>query len=137
MNIYCLNCKSKFEITSDDLQFYSAMKVPPPTWCPECRMIRRLAWQGYRFLYKRKCDFSGDMVLSTIAPDVPYKVYKQDIWWSDKWDPKNYGRDYDFSKSFFQQFDELMREVPLPSLMTEYSTMIGSDYCNAAATLKN
>lgn len=96
-----------------------------------------MAWQGYRFLYKRKCDFTGDMVISSIPPDSPHKVYRQDIWWSDKWDPKSYGRDYDPNRPFFDQWRELQLAVPLPSLMTEYSTMVGSDYCNAAATLKN
>jgi len=27
-----------------------------------------------------------------------------------------YGRDFDFSKSFFEQFGELLEEVPLPAL---------------------
>jgi Zn ribbon nucleic-acid-binding protein len=100
-------------------------------------MIRRFAWQGYRVLYKRKCDKSGDMVISTIHPNSPHKVYRQDIWWSDAWDPKSYGRDYDFSRPFFEQFRELFREVPLPSLMTEYSRLINSEYSNAATDLKN
>ncbi len=77
------------------------------------------------------------MVISTIPPDSPHKVYKQDIWWSDTWDPKSYGRDYDPNRPFFDQWKDLMLAVPMPALMTEYSTMIGSDYCNAAATLKN
>lgn len=113
------------------------MNYQDQTWCPQCRMVRRLAWQGYRFLYKRKCDFSGELVLSTIPPEAPYKVYKQDVWWSDKWDAKSYGREYDFNLPFFEQLKELMHEVPMPSLMTEYTTMVGSDYCNAASTLKN
>jgi len=133
----CVNCQKDFTIEPDDFGFYEQMKVPPPTWCPHCRLVRRLAWQGYRFLYKRECDFSKEKVLSTIPPDSLHKVYKQDIWWSDKWDPKSYGRDYDSSRPFFEQWKDLVMDVPLPSLTTEYSTMIGSDYCNAAATLKN
>jgi len=43
-------------------------------------------------------------------------VYDQEIWWSDKWDALDYGRDFDFSKSFFEQFGELMKEVPKLSL---------------------
>ncbi|MEK7583588.1 MAG: hypothetical protein AAB483_04275 [Patescibacteria group bacterium] len=133
----CQSCKKDFLIEPDDFSFYEQMHVPPPTWCPKCRMVRRLAWQGYRFLYKRTCDFSNEMVISTIPPDSPHKVYKQDIWWSDTWDPKSYGRDYDPNRPFFDQWKDLMLAVPMPALMTEYSTMIGSDYCNAAATLKN
>lgn len=133
----CQNCKTEFVIEPDDFGFYEKMAVPPPTWCPECRLVRRLAWFGYRVLYKRKCDMTGDEVISVLHPDFPAKVYRQDIWWSDKWDPKSYGRDYDFSRPFFEQFQDLMRDVPWPSLFTEYTTMVNSDYCNAAATLRN
>lgn len=134
---HCQNCKREFVIEPDDFGFYEQMKVSPPTWCPECRLVRRLTGSGYRILYKRKCDFTGDMVISTHHQDAPYTIYKQDVWWSDKWDPKSYGRAYDFSKPFFEQYNELLKEVPLPALYTEYTTMVESEYCNAAANLKN
>lgn len=133
----CQNCKTAFQIEPEDFDFYEKMKVPPPTWCPLCRMMRRLAWQGFSSLYRRKCDFTGDMVVSNQHPDNGHKVFRQDIWWSDKWDPKSFGRDYNFSRPFFEQFSELFHDVPLPSLNVEYSTMVNSDYCNGAATLKN
>src|SRR3989339_71434 len=133
----CQNCKKDFVIEPDDFAFYEKMKVPAPTFCPECRLKRRLNWQGYRILYKRKCDFTGDMLITTHHPSSPHKMYRQDIWWSDKWDPKNYGKDYDFSRSFFEQYYELLKTVPLPSLYTAHATMVDSDYCNAASYLKN
>ncbi len=133
----CQNCKKDFVIEPDDFAFYEKMKTPAPTWCPQCRLQRRLNWQGYRILYKRKCDFSGDMVISTHHPDSPHKVYRADIWWSDKWDAKSYARDVDFSRPFLQQFKELMQEVPFPSLYTAPSTMVRSDYCNAATECKD
>lgn len=133
----CQSCKKDFVIEPDDFGFYEKIKVPPPVWCPECRMFRRMAWYGYRFLYKRTCDFTGEGVITGYHPDLPYKVYKQDIWWSDAWDPMDYGRDYDFSRPFFEQFKELMDAVPKPALHTEYTTMINSPYCNAASYQKN
>ena len=71
----CQNCKQNFVIEPEDFEFYARIKVPPPTFCPDCRMIRRLAWQGFDSLYKRKCDFSGDMVVSNQHPDNCHKVY--------------------------------------------------------------
>ncbi len=133
----CKNCKKEFVIEPDDFGFYEQMKVPSPVWCPQCRLLRRMNWYGYRILYKRKCDFTGENIISIFHSDLPYKVYKQDIWWSDKWDPKSYGRDYNFFRSFFEQFQELMLEVPKASLHTEYTTMINSEYCNAASFQKN
>ena len=133
----CQNCKKDFTIEPDDFAFYETMKVPPPTWCPDCRMMRRFAWMGYGSLYKRKCDFTGEDVIIFYHPDSPYKIYRQDIWHSDKWDALSYGRDYDFNKSFFEQFRELQLSVPMPALHTAYSTMVQSEYCNAASELKN
>jgi len=133
----CQNCKGDFVIEPDDFGFYEQMKVPPPVWCPQCRLLRRMNWYSYRILYKRKCDFTGENINTIYHPDLPYKVYKQDIWWSDKWDPKSYGREYDFSRPFFEQFKELLDEVPKAALHTEYTTMINSEYCNAASYLKN
>jgi hypothetical protein len=46
------------------------------------------------------------------SPDKPYKVYDKEIWWSDRWNQLDYGRDFDFSRSFFDQFEDLMMEFP-------------------------
>ncbi len=133
----CQNCKSDFTIESEDFSFYEQMKVPPPTWCPGCRRMRRLAWWGYRILYKRKCDKTGKDVITVYHPDLPIKMYASDVWYSDSWDPKEYGREYDFSRPFFEQWKELFDAVPKPALHVEYSTMVESDYCNAASQLRN
>ena len=129
-NKICVNCKKDFEITPDDFGFYEKIKVSPPTWCPQCRLKRRLSWLGLKILYKRKCNFTGDEVITTHHKDSGYKVYRQDIWWSDKWNPTEYGKDIDWSRPFLEQFKELMKDVPLPALYSGYSTMIRSDYCN-------
>src|SRR3989338_1857666 len=136
-NVVCQSCKKDFVIEPDDFGFYEQIKVPPPVWCPHCRLLRRMVWYGYRMLYKRKCDFTGENIITIYHPDLPLKVYKQDVWWGDKWDPKSYGREYDFSRPFFEQFRELMERVPRAALHTEYTTMINSEYCNAASFQKN
>ena len=133
----CESCKKDFIIEPDDFGFYEMIKVPPPVWCPECRRLRRMVWYSYRILYKRKCDFTGENIITFYHPDVPCKIYKQDVWWSDKWDAKSYGRDYDFSRPFFEQYKELLQEVPRAALHTEYTTLTGSEYCNAVSYLKN
>lgn len=136
-NRICQNCKKNFQIDPDDFGFYEKIKVPPPTWCPKCRRLRRLGWFGHRSLYKRKCDFSGEEMITFYHPDEKIKVYKQDIWWSDKWDPYQFGVDYDFSKTFFEQYNTFLRSVPLPSLHTGYATLTNSPYGNGLAYLKN
>jgi len=51
------------------------------------------------------------------SASAKFPVYCHDCWWSDKWDPFSFGRDYDFSKSFFEQFRELYNCVPKASLI--------------------
>src|SRR3989344_2610300 len=111
----CQNCKNQFTIEPEDFNFYEKIKVPAPTFCPECRLKRRLAWRNERAIYKRKCDSTGKEIFSMFHPDAPVKVYEHDYWWSDSWDAIDYGREYDFSKPFFEQFKNLLSQVPLYS----------------------
>lgn len=40
----CKHCEKLFGITDADINFYKTMEVSPPTWCPECRLMRKMAW---------------------------------------------------------------------------------------------
>jgi hypothetical protein len=122
----CKQCNSNFEITDKDLEFYDKVSpvfngekysIPTPTLCPDCRQQRRLSFRNERKLYKRKCDATGENIISIYSPDKVYKVYNQDMWWSDKWSGLDYGRDFDFERSFFEQIDDLMIEVPRSSVI--------------------
>jgi hypothetical protein len=108
----CNKCQSPFEITEQDHQFYEKMGVPAPTHCPVCRMKRRLVFRNDRSLYHDESALSGKKMISMYDPKNGYKVYSQDEWWSDQWNPLQYGRDFDFSKPFFEQFAELQKAVP-------------------------
>jgi len=131
----CQNCKNEFTIEPEDFDFYEKMKVPSPTFCPMCRAQRRILWRNEHFLYKRKSDFSGKEIFSSYSPEFSGKVYENDIWFGDKWDPLDYGADVDFSKSFFSQIKELLDKVPKKAL--EVIRAVNSDYCNNATAPKN
>ncbi len=124
----CQNCKRDFAIEPEDFAFYEKMKVPPPTFCPECRMVRRMNWRNERSLYKNTCAATGKDIISMFSPEMNVVVYDRDYWWSDKWDQLASGRDYDFSKPFFQQFKELFHVAPLPNLAN--SNCVRSKYGN-------
>ena len=130
----CQNCRQEFVIEPEDFDFYEKMKVPSPTWCPECRMMRRMMWRNEGKMYKRKCDATGVDIISLIAPNLPYKVYEAAYWRSDAWDPLAYGRDFDFFKTFFVQFNELFTEIPHPNLLQK--NVVDSDY-SFGLNLKN
>ena len=131
----CQNCKKDIVIESDDFDFYEKIKVPMPTWCWRCRFPRRLAWRNERSLYKRTCSLCNKSMISMFKPEVSFPVYCHECWWSDKWDSLKFGRDYDFSKSFFEQFASLQREVPRPDLYASQNA--NSYYCNHTAHLKD
>src|ERR1035437_118745 len=100
----CQNCKKDFIIEPDDFSFYEKIKVPAPTFCPECRMVRRLMFQNERSFYKRECDLCKKESIMVFPPDKKRLVYCEKCWWSDNWDAQTYGREIDFSKPFLVQF---------------------------------
>lgn len=133
----CANCKASFTIDPEDFDFYEKLRVPSPTWCPDCRSMRRLMWRNERILYRRTCDAPGhsETIIAAFPKDVPHPVYDQEFWWSDGWDALQYGREYDFSRPFFEQFKELLSSVPLPNVSNLQA--VRSDYCNFTYQSKN
>jgi len=97
--------------------------------------MKRLAFRNEMSLYHRKCDKSGKQMISMYSPENPLVIYDQKIWWSDDWDAMEYGRDYDFTKPFFEQYKELQKVVPRMSLNNIQPE--NSDYANLALGNKN
>jgi len=69
----CHHCKNFFGLTETDQAFYQKIEVPNPTFCPQCREQRRLAFRNERSLYKRTCDSCDKNILSTYNPKNPFK----------------------------------------------------------------
>ena len=131
----CQNCNKKFVIEPEDFDFYEKIKVPSPTFCPECRTIRRAVFFNQVNLYKKTEAKENKKVFSTYPEEANIKIYDHDYWWSDKWDPMDYGMDVDFKRPFLEQLKELNYSVPWPS--RDVRGMVNSDYCNGASYLKN
>lgn len=131
----CQNCQGSFTIDTQDFDFYKKIQVPSPTWCPECRMVRRFLFRNERCLYRCQCQLCGQNILSNYPIDQNLKIYCSDCWWSDKWDGEDYKRDYDFNKSFFEQFREFFRMAPLINLWGFDNT--GAEYANYSAHCRN
>jgi len=140
----CKKCSQEYEITESDLAFLEQISpifagkrldVPGSSYCPACRHQNRLLFRNERVFYNRKCDLTGKNIVSTYSPDKPFKVYDQDVWWEDDWDGMDYGRDFDFSRTFTEQFKDLYRDVPHMSLYT--INCENSYYTNYALGQKN
>lgn len=133
----CNDCRKDFEFKKPDLDFYAKINVPKPKNCPECRLIRRFNERNPKSLYYRKCDLTGETILSQFHKDQPFPVYSPKAWWSDDWDGLDYGIKFDFKRPFFDQFIELKNKVPHLALFNTQGTIENSDYNNCTAYLKN
>ena len=133
----CQNCKKEFSIEQDDFSFYKKIKVPPPTFCPECRLQRRLVWMKGLDLFRRKCDLCGEIKLSMYHPDAPYIVYCPTCWWSDKWDARDFSKEYDSNKTFFEQWKELFKTTPILGLSINKDTGELSPFTNHVGNAKH
>ena len=129
------NSKHQFVVTTKDIEFYERMGVLPPTLCPNCRQQRRLAWRGERNFYVRSCDLCGKRLISIFSDSCGFKVFCKECWLSDKWQAHNYGRDFDFNKTFFEQFYALLKKVPL--IFSYNIEGENSEYNNNVSFLKN
>jgi hypothetical protein len=133
----CQNCTKQFEISYEQQNLFEKLGVPAPTFCPHCRLVRRMAYRNERTLYRRKCDAPDhdEEVISVFSPNKEDRIYCQKSWWGDAWDGTTYARDYDFSKPFFLQMRELWKEVPDMALLN--INPVNSDYCSITEGNKN
>ncbi len=144
MNKQCKLCHSPFEITSSDLEFYQKVSpifdgklysIPPPTLCPMCRQQRRMTFRNERKLYPDSCDRCSKKIISLYSPDKPYQVYCPECYLGDNWDASVYGRPFDFSRPFFEQFRELQLAVPRIAIFGHHNE--NCHYANHSSKNKN
>ena len=133
----CQNCKNSFIIELDDFSFYKKIDVPPPTFCPECRSIRRLARRNERTFHHRTCEKCNKQIIAVFAQDSGIHVYCSPCWWSDNWDAIDYGIDFNPKENTLLQLESLYHEVPIMNLYGLYNTWINTEYANMAGWQKN
>ncbi|MBI4836442.1 MAG: hypothetical protein HY817_04245 [Candidatus Abawacabacteria bacterium] len=145
MKTVCINCRNPYEITESDMDFYDKISpvidgkkypLPAPTKCPSCRVQRRMAWRNERTLYNRKCDLCKKSIISIFTPEAKHPVYCPTCFVSDKWDATHYGRNFDFSRPFFEQYSELQKVVPMTALHHERENE-NCEYTNLTSDNKN
>lgn len=134
MNKECQNCGIRYEVLESAFDYYKKQNLPEPKLCSACRRQRRYSYRNEWGLYKRGCSKCGTSMIS-MFPSEERVVYCDKCWWSDDFNPTDYGQEYDFNKSFFEQMDDLLRRVPLPRLVI--GDCENSDYSNYAWSLKN
>ena len=133
----CSITGQRFSVSPSELEFCRSNSLPLPSQHPVERLRQMLVFRNRSNLYQASCAFTGERMLSCIPPETGLVVYDVEVWESDRWDGTSYGRAYDFSRPFFQQFHELMRAVPLPNLAVLKSTCENSEYTNGITSAKN
>jgi len=122
-----------FEISDQEIQLFKKMGLKDPIYVPKIRNAMRMAFRNERNLYIRKCDFSGERIISMYNESHRFPVYKYDYWLSDKRNPPCL--DYNPKKDFFEQYGELQKLTPHANLFAPYNENCA--YVSAAEKNKN
>lgn len=131
----CVITGDLFKITDQDLELYKKLDVPLSILHPEERHRRKMMFRNERFLYRRACGLCKKDTMTMYSPESGVFVYCNNCWWGDSWDALEYGRDFDFARPFFEQFDDLQKKVPKYAL--DNFSNENSDFCNFACYNKN
>jgi hypothetical protein len=137
MTAICRLTRQDFETSEFEREYCGKHDLPLPVTCPAERMRTLCAFRPAHYLFPTECSRSKQRILSCFPPDRGLTVYDVDAWLSDGWDARDYGRPYDFSRSFFDQFEELLAVVPLPGTSATHASLENSDYCNGVTGAKN
>lgn len=132
----CRFSGERFYVRPEDIGFYKSIRVPLPTLSPLERSRRRMAFAPSYNFYRVKSAATGDSIISIYPSGTPFKIYEHQRWFSDKWDPMEFGQTYGEGEPFFEQFRALQRAVPRSNLFADGSN-INSDYTNSTHHLKN
>jgi hypothetical protein len=132
----CQNCKQNFTIDAADFEFYKKIQVPPPTWCPQCRMRRRMMFRNERRLFRVKEALSGKEMVGIYPPEAGFPIYDDKTWFGQEgWDPLAYGQEIDWNRPFLAQLQELNLKVP--RYRQASINMVNSEYSGNADGLRN
>ena len=131
----CPISKTDFIVSDEDIKFYEKLGVPVPNISPEERTRHRFAFRNERTLYKDKCARCESGMISMYRPGQDVPIYCQDCWWSDRWDSQDYAQDIDEKLDFFEQFKNLLNQVPRFNLRNRH--MENCDYSNFGVANKN
>ncbi|MFA6917960.1 MAG: hypothetical protein WC285_03985 [Candidatus Gracilibacteria bacterium] len=131
----CVECLSEFEYHSGEKEVYEKLGIPLPLNCSECRQKRRMIFRNERALYYNKSFKSGKKIITIYSEETPFKVIDLGEWWDDSFDATIYGRDFDFSRPFFEQFKDLQFEVP--RWARQHLNCENAEFTNNCAGVKN
>ena len=131
----CRLTGEEFVVTDADMLFYEKFGIPSPTLCPRELWRNLFGFRNEWNLFPRTCSKTGQNILSCYRPDTIFPVYNHKLWWSDDWSGFDYGRDFDFSRPYFEQYKSLQDVVP--RVGTTIFSSENCDYNNQCRSSRN
>lgn len=107
----CRISGQSFEVSELEQQIRAKLKAPQPDKLP-VYIFQELAsfWQHFA-LYTRKCDATGEEIISVYDSECPYPVWKRDYWIKNAKPPEG---DFQPDKPFSEQLWNLFQHCPIP-----------------------
>jgi len=105
-----------FAVTDQEQQLYAQFDFPVPEIHPILRFIARFVHGNNWSLYWTTEMRTGKKILSCYDPKEFPKIVEHSYWMSNDFDARDYGRQFDFSRGFFEQYFEMVREIPRPNV---------------------
>ncbi len=111
----CQVSGESFTVSSLEIDLLQKLNVSTsPTTAPWIRMQHLAAFWQHWALHSRKCDKTGNPIVSAFSEKCPYPV-----WHKNKWikyaNPSS--AEFNFEKPFFKQAWELFQKCPIPHKM--------------------
>lgn len=131
----CVDCKKEYQFSPEELEKYKAVDIPPSVRCFDCRMMHYFSFWLFGKFRKGMSDLSGKSMITMLPENARYPIYLRDEWWSDVWDPMDYGQNYDSNRTLFEQLKELQEKVPRPHRAGELS--VNCDWSDDAWSSKD
>ncbi len=131
----CEHCNATFNITNEELLLYEKVGILPSTLCFLCRVKSHISFWPFGKFRKGKSDLSSENLITVLPEKARYPIYTLSEWHSDAWDPMIFGKEYDPSRSFFEQLKELQEMIPRPHQNGSRNT--GCDWSEDVWSSKN
>lgn len=127
MHRYCSCCGKDFNLADQEISLLGDAGLPLPDWCLNCRLQLRLTFCNHHSFHPGRCSISGLHLETIYHPNSGITIVEPGLWRADEQAPWSRGRQYDFSRRFFEQFRELSLAVPRPASIALGESLIRSN----------
>ncbi|MCX6807986.1 MAG: hypothetical protein NTZ80_04305 [Patescibacteria group bacterium] len=120
----CKVSGQKFEISDLEQNLRMKLNASEPDKLPKYIFQELNAFWWHFALYKRKCDATGNGIISVFSENCPYPVWKREYWLENASPPF---AEYNMNQLFFNQVWDLFQKCPIP-----HNIGAGNENCDYA-----